>query len=1077
MGLNNFDFLFKLGKLLGLNRTNKNCEEIMLLICEHSLSKQNLQIALMMCKNLMKYNYEDAWKCTKELASHLLNSKPSTTTNTATNILASFKRLSSNIYNFNENEVYFNEISELLRFSITYCDNQSLEEILALQNEISNKLEFKKEEEEEDLEGGHIQEQIVRLDMTSADKTFEFDLESKNNDKVANLLSELVTYDKKDESDVSDAKFMKKLEKLTHLDLSVSLAYLLQLNIRNEIYYIELVINNTNLNQSSSYEFLLYIITLTILSKLKVKFSKLDDKQNSSLKSSLYTLSMSNLLEIIRKLRETINCTDDELVTKLFSLFTKVDNLCIEYIQLTELNNLNKGINISRFKNETAYRNDTINGLAMDINTFELACNLAKLNGLCLWDIYISFVEYLFNEYDDGEETKLKLIEEFIIKLKPELIKDKNKLVERVSKSITIDGQNIEKLILYYSLLAENDDLFEINLKLLKKIKQINFDNKLNYKSLLDEPIETLNLVLNESTLQFFTKNATSLSSVLNDKKIKLSPSRVYSIFYLKKFNDWLDESATITETFQINQQFDNLKDYLKKITAELDCMNLIYEVVMNRKTIIKLSLPQRKELLKRFMKLFKKAPEVKSTVQFSYEDVYNYLVRLQDHLKLIESLNGLLTNSESEYKLNIDDKLGKLVSPDHAEPDFEDLESLFVSMLLNGYSIEKLNQLLLLLKHNRLTIEEIVRNYFRKLFNLIESSKDKDEYIEELNKFLKILSTYLNKSSKGDSKMIISQEEVMRHVRLFCDNMKIELRVRLNLLEYIKTLFISINTNDLLLLIVYKTNAILETYGLSVKNINLEQISSEEVRILFFNTLYVSIKSREESIGLLSLLKIWPPFESIGEINRKTWNLALIQHIGFITPNDEIANFNLIALVRELKIEKQLNEYDVAHISSQILMEVRESSKPLNSNPDYKQIKRNNFKLFQVFKLCFLYQNFTIIKEIVDSIQFSIISEDGDENCFFNNESSDKLFFSDKKSDTENIELFLKNLINTRIYDLFIAYLIKNGTKERIEMIVKILKKNNYLIEASYLVSILNNIHSQYNTFALSFAILQKFH
>ena len=118
---------------------------------------------------------------------------------------------------------------------------------------------------------------------------------------------------------------------------------------------------------------------------------------------------------------------------KLFSLFTKVDNLYTENIQLNELNSLNKGINISRFKNENDYKKDTIQGLAMDVSTFELACNLAKLNGLCLWDIYISFIEYLFNDYEG--DTKLKLIEEYITKLKPELIKDKAKL-ELVVKAI-----------------------------------------------------------------------------------------------------------------------------------------------------------------------------------------------------------------------------------------------------------------------------------------------------------------------------------------------------------------------------------------------------------------------------------------------------------------------------------------------------------------------------------------------------------------------------------------------------------------------------------------------------------------
>ena len=631
------------------------------------------------------------------------------------------------------------------------------------------------------------------------------------------------------------------------------------------------------------------------MGKLNIEFNEENVNQNLTKKSNLYYVSILNLIDIVRRLQSVHINTDDELLTKLFSLFTKVDNLYTENIQLNELNSLNKGINIDRFKNENDYKKDTIQGLAMDVNTFDLACNLAKLNGLCLWDIYISFIEFLFNDYED--EEKLKLIEEYITKLKPDLVKDKAKLVERVTKSIIVDGTNIEKLILFYSLLAEHEDLFEVNFKLLKKIKPINFEFKLNYKDLLDKPIETLNLVLNESTLQFFAKNATNLSSVLNDKTIKLTPSRVYSIYYLKKFHYWLDETISISESFQINDQFESLKDYLKKITVESECKSLIYRVILGEKTIQKLNLSQRKELLKRFIKLFKKSPETKSAVQFSYEEVYGYLVKLQDHLKLIESINSLLIVNQIDYKFNIDVKLSKTINPDHVDQNSSDLEDLFITMLFNGYSIEKLNQILLLIKQIEFTTEGLVKIHFKKLFNLIETSKNKEKNIEELYTFLQILSAYLNKTATKNT-LIVTQEDVMELVRSFCNNTKIELEIRLNLLEYIKTLFTSINTNDLLLLIVYKTNAILDTYDLSVKNINVERISSEEERSVLFHRLYSSIESTEESIGLINLLKVWPPFENIHEINAKTWNLALIQYLSLINRNEESVNLDLISFI-----------------------------------------------------------------------------------------------------------------------------------------------------------------------------------
>ena len=169
------------------------------------------------------------------------------------------------------------------------------------------------------------------------------------------------------------------------------------------------------------------------------------------------------------------------------------------------------------------------------------------------------------------------------------------------------------------------------------------------------------------------------------------------------------------------------------------------------------------------------------------------------------------------------------------------------------------------------------------------------------------------------------------------------------------------------------------------------------------------------------------------------------------------------------------MNEYDIAHITNQILIETKGSSKS-----DKTQIKISNYKLFQCFKLCFIYQNFALIKKLIENIDFTMI--DGEEkSSLFRNSNLDKLFFINTKAtqttiNSESIESFLYNLIDTQIYDLFSSYLVKYETKEHIEYIIRILKEKKHIIEASYLISILNGTHGQYNTFSLSYAILQKF-
>ena len=308
-----------------------------------------------------------------------------------------------------------------------------------------------------------------------------------------------------------------------------------------------------------------------------------------------------------------------------------------------------------------------------------------------------------------------------------------------------------------------------------------------------------------------------------------------------------------------------------------------------------------------------------------------------------------------------------------------------------------------------------------------------------------------------------------MEYLRIFCNNTKIELKIRLNLLEYIKTLFAIINTDDLLLLIVYKTNAILEAFNLSVKSVNVSQISTEDERLSLFENICLTLKSNEECVGLINLLKIWPPFDNITEINSKPWNKVLILYISLINFQDvENLKFDLITLTRELKKDKKLNEYDIAHISNQILTDVKECKK----NYDEKKAEINNLKLAQCFKLCFLYHNFVMINQLIDNIKFDL----KENNNLFKNSNLDKLLFlNDEHAKNENLKLFLK-FIETPLYNQFIDYLLNRETNDNIKLVVKILKENNHLIEASYLVSNLYNTHNQYNTISLSFALLEKF-
>ncbi len=129
------------------------------------------------------------------------------------------------------------------------------------------------------------------------------------------------------------------------------------------------------------------------------------------------------------------------------------------------------------------------------------------------------------------------------------------------------------------------------------------------------------------------------------------------------------------------------------------------------------------------------------------------------------------------------------------------------------------------------------------------------------------------------------------------------------------------------------------------------------------------------------------------------------------------------------------------------------------------KTSKTNDHKLIECFKFCFLYDNFVLINQLIDNIKFDGLKDD---DLLFKKKCLNRLIFNDDDDESENIRCFLK-FIDTPFYNLFIDYLLNYESKDRIRLVIKVLKENNYLIEASYLLANLNNTHGQYGKFFVS--------
>ena len=151
---------------------------------------------------------------------------------------------------------------------------------------------------------------------------------------------------------------------------------------------------------------------------------------------------------------------------------------------------LNAGIDLKRFETDQSYKHDTIMGLCLDVKTFDLACSLARFYSFDVWKVYMSFTEYLLTEVTDMDlieiDKKLQPLLS-ILRTKPDLFK--SSMFDNVYT--LIDGLDLDKLIIFYSLLDGVDQDAITHVKILKKLKTLSL-NGLDYKNLLYKPIEII---------------------------------------------------------------------------------------------------------------------------------------------------------------------------------------------------------------------------------------------------------------------------------------------------------------------------------------------------------------------------------------------------------------------------------------------------------------------------------------------------------------------------------------------------------------------------------------------------------
>ncbi|RNA26743.1 neuroblastoma-amplified sequence, partial [Brachionus plicatilis] len=1062
--------------------------EVMLLIAEHALEKSNFSIVKQMCCQMITLNYEPAWYCVFKYALYLANNVCSAH---AIQVLvlndASLDKLYSNL---NEQFVFgsianhlfdfsstfgwskektlknLQEIEKLLSFVVTSCDIEHIQGILYQKLNVEsaiNQIETQQNQREQQSDKFSFEKFNSNL-FENKNLSLNLKETKKKCLMIKSSLKKLDYFKSSFKSDDSVIDFwIHLLNNLTQTEVKCAFSYLLNLDDTD----VGLLFENTKrveFSSDKSYEFFIHLLVLNLAGELFE--SNLDAKQ------LLYELDRSVLVDLIESKEKSEFKNQNS-----YRLFEKINRKFTQYDHHNQMEHLNAGIDLDRFETDQTYKEETILGLSMDYRQFKLACSLAKFYSVDLWKVYMAFTEYMLCDVTDLDLDKIEADLKPLTGLLTQRMEEyKENMSQRVYEFL--DGKNLDKLAIFYSLLSDPES--DVHVKNIKKLKSIQIGANFDYKEMLKKPFEVIEPYLDDSNLQLFSK--------IIQKTTSLNPSKLNVVWCLKKFWKKIDSildqnSDNVWEESQnfnlIYDNFDSMSENIKKLDLRSDFIHFVKELCLSEKSCRKLNIQIRKELLKRINKIVK-SQKLEQNPEF--EHVSKELTKIHNNIKLIDNIDRNLNSNAKDNALNskyinlFDIELGKIYffdnDQDEEEQKLKTLNNILISMFLDGYSIEVLFNIIKLFDYTEKTsIKNIIRLSLNKLCSELKTDS---ENVTKLNLLLNTISSYLSsnqavkqkskKSSQTPETKIINDQDVMDCMRFFCNDQQIDIKIRLFILEELNKIIKNMKEEDLMLLLVFKTNAILancDYFGKKTDQIDSSVLESEQKRkSLIMNFINLS-ETKPDFRALLNLIKVWPIF-SEEDSNEKPLNLILSKMI----QNKIDAN-----ILSELNDDRvlELSETDLNFIRKNVILDQNDSK--------LEFVKISFLKVSLLFKTTAILES---IKKYINTLDLECLkSLKANRGNFDELESNDS--YGLVVNDADLMTLILKDnfyleIVNTSFYAIFFNFLVRNKTKDELKEIVKVLKKNGHLMEAANLLCEAENLCDSYRTLSVSLAALEKF-
>ncbi|XP_071535636.1 NBAS subunit of NRZ tethering complex-like [Panulirus ornatus] len=570
---------------------------------------------------------------------------------------------------------------------------------------------------------------------------------------------------------------------------------------------------------------------------------------------------------------DNLNISELNVEVKQFiELFKSTQELVADYAQGQALQRLGAGVNIDRFLTDPGYKEDTVLGLAMtlDSEVLDLAITLAKKYEVSLWQVYMTHLQYLFDSEITTTELKQHINDKDLIKT---LSREPKEFVSRMEQCVvlTVNGCDHERLLLYYSLIEQcggketESKMASSHIQLLKKLK--GSAKGLNYKLLIEPKSDVLAILHPVLT----SENVNSLAKVAKNVPCKegagIEPSTVFCAWAQKYFFDVSKGKKPKTSSDWIHR-YESCGEYMQKMNPS-DILKFVNQLILSEVGTRMVPLEARIEFTRRAVKFCQQQQNKQKSTDNGqgWQEASAAVEHLGTHLELLRSSTFQKLQGSKDPQLRKYAKRFAQTGSNEAQ-----LRELASAVLLEGSSLDVLQEVLSVYPEDtNTTPEDVIMDTLRLLLGDWKDHDTKVNTTAEGHDTLTILDHILNQVHiyLEEGGELLAEEEVLEEIRSLCEDTSVLLKTRVEVLTVAEK-YLSLSEEDLQLVQVMRTGRLVAAAWPLEESLTVEQhqLATSETRTALLSLLISNITTSQQVQAVIDLLKLWPPFSPEEYVN-----------------------------------------------------------------------------------------------------------------------------------------------------------------------------------------------------------------